>query len=549
MTMKKLILYTTILILAVSCKKLLVEDVRTQISNQYLNTPAGLEDGVKACYVALRSWYGTQSGGWLTVFGTDEYTNGNADPTFNNYTANLNPANGVFNATSGVWAQLYKGINTCNAVIAAAANVSGMDSTLKNTRLAEAYFLRAHYYFLLVQTFGPLELTLTPTNSASSVATRTPVKEVYSSIISDLNFAIAHLPKTPSDIGRVSLAAAQHGLAKVYLTRAGSTAAESSDYARAEALAEEVITTSDAKLLPDFKDIFAQGAGEVNPEVIFSCQYSLNPLAGGGNNAHLDFDCGYDGQPGMMRDLANGRPYAHFKPTAYMLGLYDQKYDSRFEGTFKTVWYCNKPGTYTINGKSVQMHLGDTAFITTTREVSQSERNAVPYKIFAPSDYTTTVWPMNSKFQDSLRTAINDANGTKDLIIYRLGETYLIAAEAAFMAGHPDKALVYVNTLRRRAAIQGATPEITAANQAAMEVKQSDLSLSFFLDERARELSGEYMRWFDLVRTKTLLSRVKLYNPAAAVLIKDYHVLRPIPQKQIDATKGTSTAFPQNAGY
>ena len=57
------------------------------------------------------------------------------------------------------------------------------------------------------------------------------------------------------------------------------------------------------------------------------------------------------------------------------------------------------------------------------------------------------------------------------------------------------------------------------------------------------------MRWFDLVRTVKLLERVKKYNAAAAVLIQPYHILRPIPQQQIDAVEGNNTAFPQNEGY
>jgi hypothetical protein len=54
------------------------------------------------------------------------------------------------------------------------------------------------------------------------------------------------------------------------------------------------------------------------------------------------------------------------------------------------------------------------------------------------------------------------------------------------------------------------------------------------------------MRWFDLVRTHKLLERVKAHNPDARNNVQPYHVLRPIPQTQIDRT---STPFPQNPGY
>ena len=63
-----------------------------------------------------------------------------------------------------------------------------------------------------------------------------------------------------------------------------------------------------------------------------------------------------------------------------------------------------------------------------------------------------------------------------------------------------------------------------------------------------REFAGEQLRWFDLKRTGKLIERVKLYNKAAAGLIQDYHVLRPIPQKQLDAVTNKSE-FIQNPGY
>jgi hypothetical protein len=56
-------------------------------------------------------------------------------------------------------------------------------------------------------------------------------------------------------------------------------------------------------------------------------------------------------------------------------------------------------------------------------------------------------------------------------------------------------------------------------------------------------------RWFDLVRTGTLVDRVKKYNPDGAPNIQQHHVLRPIPSDQIDRTEGGVASFPQNPGY
>ncbi len=71
-------------------------------------------------------------------------------------------------------------------------------------------------------------------------------------------------------------------------------------------------------------------------------------------------------------------------------------------------------------------------------------------------------------------------------------------------------------------------------------------TLAFLLEERAREMDGEGHRWFTLTRTGTLVERVRAYNPAAAPNIQDYHVVRPIPQEQIDRTEG---GYQQNPGY
>jgi hypothetical protein len=69
------------------------------------------------------------------------------------------------------------------------------------------------------------------------------------------------------------------------------------------------------------------------------------------------------------------------------------------------------------------------------------------------------------------------------------------------------------------------------------------------MEERARELMGEQTRWLDLKRWGNLVDRVKRFNPQGAPNIKDFHVLRPIPQNQIDRAEGGPAGFPQNPGY
>jgi hypothetical protein len=117
---------------------------------------------------------------------------------------------------------------------------------------------------------------------------------------------------------------------------------------------------------------------------------------------------------------------------------------------------------------------------------------------------------------------------------------YLVAAEAEFNNGNSDSAAYYLNVIRTRAAIPG--------HEAAMQITGADVNIDFILDERARELCGEQIRWFDLKRTGKLLSRIQAMNPDAAQYIQSFHTLRPIPQSEIDAVSNKDS-FTQNPGY
>ena len=155
------------------------------------------------------------------------------------------------------------------------------------------------------------------------------------------------------------------------------------------------------------------------------------------------------------------------------------------------------------------------------------------------------------KFDDPSRAAANfNDPSTRPVVIWRFSDVYLLAAEAAFKAGDLPNAAAMINVVRQRAAFR--TTNSAAQNAAAViavTITPAQVTLDFILDERTREFYGEWQRCWDLVRTKSLLTRVAAWNPIeAGTNIKPFHVLRPIPQDQIDrVTEGP--AFPQNTGY
>jgi hypothetical protein len=123
----------------------------------------------------------------------------------------------------------------------------------------------------------------------------------------------------------------------------------------------------------------------------------------------------------------------------------------------------------------------------------------------------------------------------------------MIAAEAELMLGNKPGAYTQLEALADNRALNGDGAALLAAYGI---YSPDDIDLDFILDERAREFVGEHKRWNDLKRTQTLVSRVQMYSgtQAARDNIRDYHMLRPIPQAELDAISN-SAEFGQNPGY
>jgi hypothetical protein len=554
--MKKLSIYLIALFVLTSagCKDFIEEDNLSNLeADQYYTTVAGYPQIVNASYASLRTIYNDPH---PFMAGTDMYVQGRTlQPIGISEYRNLVPEDPNVDA---FYRNAYKGIQVCNTAL------YFNDKTEANSNLpvrkGEVQFLRAYYYFLLVQSFGGVPIMADRINAPVKAYKRNTAEEVYTFIIKELTEALAAVPETQTDFGRVTKRAVRHYLAKVYLTRGYETFGTPQDFTTAATFADAAITNQ--ALTTSFETLFFPGS-EKNSEILFSIQYDptsiLNPLSDG-NSQNFYFGP-YMGGQGVAQGYPN-RSYS-LMPTMYVFDLFTQD-DARFDATFMIEHYVryydyyDKPASERPN-LTVKVYYppkwaNSTADIAAWRAANPTRRNPAlvyPYSNLWEGHPTKTTLdnmvPPVKKFDDP-KAVFGTSTSTRDIFLARLGETYLIAAEAYLKAGVPGTAATRINEVRKRASKPGKNlATITAA----------DMNIDLILDERARELLGEYHRWFDLKRTGTLMARTKLYNRDIKTWFDNgtdpflgaggkFKILRPIPSKAIDLNE---SATQQNPGY
>jgi hypothetical protein len=572
--MKKIytLLFATLLGLS-SCSDFLSETNRNSITADVLySTPEGYENLINACYSYLRTYYGKSDGYAMAETGTDMYTEGN--PAYMGlYSSEMQADQLLFNK---MWNCLYGGLNSCNAAIAR-VDAAGLDEPTKQRRLGEMHFLRALYLHLIAEHWGGVVLYTEEMTSPVNTAQRSSVEEFYTQIFADVDEAITLLAGTPAkDNARVTQLAAKALKARLCLFR--------ERWSEAASLAKEVIATPGLAFYDNFADTFDMtiNDGQVNTEAIWWVDYSTDiainhafsnnnrpgamngvQLDAGGNHAFIVSGMCYwmVGGCGIWvasstddPRMGNTSPWNLLKPNLAWLHTFDENIDQRWDGTFRTTWLVN---TTTDNydkaygeryGVPGGLQIGDTAFVTTKYVVTDEYRASKRYQIFDRNDIfmedgkmkNRDVYVATYKFQDNTRATGWEYESARDFWVFRLAEMYLIAAEADMQAGNTTEALRYMNDLREQRAIPG--------HEADMRITADQLDIDFILDERGRELAGEMHRWLDLKRTGKLLERVRACNSDAAANIQEHHLLRPVPQDELDALVN-KTEFGQNPGY
>ncbi len=211
--MKKILIYLILLLpVTIACKDLLEENPKAVAADLFYSTASEIESAVYAVYAPLREGMSTL---WFVNAGESDYAIGRL--SFLNMSDFDQPWNSTnISRSDGVWTSLYQAIRNANLVILNAPNASSVKTEVINKYIAEAKFLRAFSYFQLVRNWGALPIR-TEKNMMEPDVARSPIADVYSQIVSDLEFAESNLSVTSDQVGRANQYAAKAMLAHVYL--------------------------------------------------------------------------------------------------------------------------------------------------------------------------------------------------------------------------------------------------------------------------------------------------------------------------------------------
>ena len=483
----------------VSCKKSFLETSPKgqTLETNYYSTPAEAFAGLVAAYDPLV----TESGGLNNTYSgplgplnsaSDDCEVGGGGPQDQNTwqvwnSFSLTPAVGP---QGEYWAINFKGVSRSNIILGKLPTVAGLSDADRKRYIAEAKFLRAHYYFDLVRLFGKVPLFTAPLQP-SEVYDQPQVapEQTYALVEADLNAAIADLPATvvSSELGRATKGAAIALLGKVYLYEKKWTQA-----AAQFALVNGTPGASSQygyKLMSNFGDIFSPDK-KFNSESIFEIVHS-------GSQAY------------------SWNNWNQFKSNVYVQMVGPRGYGGPV--------YWGGWGFNPVTTSLATALKGDPRYGYTTYNMdSLSKAKNVTYEpSYDNTGYFIQKYAPLIKYKAATGTA--ELNFPNDYIEIRLADTYLMEAEALLQGGgDAGRALALLSAVRARV---GLTP--VAA------------TLPNIYNERRLELATEGHRFFDLVRT----------GQAATFLgSKGFktgkHELLPIPLTELSNTK-----LVQNPGY
>lgn len=510
---------------------------------------------------------------------------------------------------AGAWNRVYDNVNLANTVLDYLPDTKNLSTETRNDFEGEARFTRAYAYWWLVEWFGDIEMRTAGTGEPTFSAYRTDRKVIYDQIIiPDAEKAAELLPVKPHNgcMGRATKKAAYGILARACLARSQYEAAGSAEqrafFQKAYDAAKYVMDNKSSlgiSLYATYDEIWQAKNNKNNTEFLWvvthSSNSSLNPNPKNPNRLHLYWSPRLLDRAGITSTATTWeypKESALLMPTYYFLKLWkdwDIRYDVLFQEDFPE---SNRRGSYTWEEAMAKNYQSDPDVIKeltgkvvgnddivlsfTKRSVTKQEklekagdgiclvgiddtysttevnpqggcriRKDVKLKYEAfPRFMKYRIWDRNPNGTILLAEA-NGNVGFADVPVIRYAEMPLIAAEAQIGLGNQAAAAQIINSEIRNARVVKPGHSLEEA-----QVNANDMTIEWILEERARELCGEWLRWFDLKRTGKLVSYIRQHNPAwdENDVVDDHNNLWPIPNTFLDKLQNAEE-FGQNPGY
>ena len=344
----------------------LKEDSGHMVMDGLLETGEGAKAMAAGLYGNIRWHFGYEWAYGITLYGTDEFTNG-ADLTsecWNTYDNRLSSmdattATGAANKNcppvSGLWNEMYYGISTANLIISRGDLITNEDD--RNKAVGEAYFLRGYNYYRLFAQYGAVVLQTEPAKGVNQHYTRATEEETLNQVIADLEEAYNRLPTTKwRGNGTWTKYTAAHFLAKALLFRQSercsdwnSSYSADTDLNKVISLANEVIAA--CPLAKDYNDLYANWTGidcanEGLSEILMAAEHNGDSNTKGryGNRTYNYFNPQFSNFSGgyvQRGQYIGGMDFQRCRPTEYAYSIFDNVNDARMWKTFKTIYGMN----------------------------------------------------------------------------------------------------------------------------------------------------------------------------------------------------------------
>jgi len=577
----KYIFLTGIMVLTAACSDdFLVSVPKGKLSDATLNSPSGIEALCTSAYAALAGPEGdnlaflSPTNNWIygEVRSENAYKGGGGVTDLWEFNA-METYTGLFADNALLdrkWFEMYVSVQRCNSAIKQLNAVTTTEVPLKNTRLGEMRFLRAHYYFELSRLFNKIPYFDENVAIADYVKisnTQFTRDQLLEKISSEFSAAANLLPATQPEKGRVTKYAALAYEAKVILYRAYPQDANNAYTGTATpALLNKVVALCDSVslggygLLPDFQQL-AEVEHEHGPESVFGIEYSISD---GTTNGRINWS--------NLLNVPKGPAYSgdgFFQPSQNLVNSY--KTDAN--GVPQIDTYNNSNLMTVADGLAANV---DPRLDFTVGRIGVRWKDySAPYDINWSREPATYGTYATKKFLVSTNSPYLVkgwpwGGSALNYQVIRYADVLLWKAEALIELGRQAEALPLINAIRTRAKN---SKYVLAWNNASSTDYAAKYNISAYQDgvncawtqafarkalrfERKLELAMEGERFFDLVRwgiaDQTLNTEYFAKEKVLRDFLRNAHFVKgrdeyfPIPQNQINFSAGL---YSQNPGF